>query len=261
VSAAAYDRAKPRRWATSAGAACPKPEPPRPLVRPAEPADLTRRASWATSSRAPRSRSTTRCGPARDLRQQRARRDRAGGPRLRGRGAPDGPGPPDLLYVFSVAASGERKSSTDNEALAPVDERERELRGRHDQELEPYEADLAAWKAERQAILADRKVKGRTAKAEAIQGLGQPPAAPLLPMLTAPEPTYEGLCRLLDLGQPSVGVFSAEGGQFIGGHAMNAENKLKTAAALSDLWDKGLVKRLRAGDGAKILPAGGCRCT
>ena len=35
---------------------------------------------------------------------------------------------------------------------------------------------------------------------------------------------------------------------------MNAENKLKTAAALSDLWDRGLVKRLRAGDGAEILP-------
>ena len=43
-------------------------------------------------------------------------------------------------------------------------------------------------------------------------------------------------------------------GQFIGGHAMNQDNKLKTAAALSDLWDKGLVKRLRAGDGALILP-------
>ena len=28
----------------------------------------------------------------------------------------------------------------------------------------------------------------------------------------------------------------------------------RTAAALSDLWDKGLVKRLRAGDGALILP-------
>ena len=49
-------------------------------------------------------------------------------------------------------------------------------------------------------------------------------------------------------------MFSAEGGQFIGGHAMNPDNKLKTAAALSDLWDRGMVKRLRAGDGAMILP-------
>ena len=167
---------------------------------------------------------------------------------------PTGQPRPVSLYFLSIAASGERKSSTDNEALGPIEERERELRERHDRELGPYEADLAAWKAERQAVLADKKVKGRDAKIKAIQTLGPPPVAPLLPMLTAPEPTYEGLCRLLDLGQPSVGVFSAEGGQFIGGHAMNAENKLKTAAALSDLWDKGIVKRLRAGDGARILP-------
>ncbi len=51
-----------------------------------------------------------------------------------------------------------------------------------------------------------------------------------------------------------MGVFSAEGGQFIGGHAMSPDNKLKTAAALSDLWDRGTVKRLRAGDGAVVLP-------
>jgi hypothetical protein len=73
-------------------------------------------------------------------------------------------------------------------------------------------------------------------------------------MLTAPEPTYEGLCRLLLQGHPSVGVFSAEGGQFVGGHAMNPDNRLKTAAALSDLWDRGVIKRLRAGDGALVLP-------
>jgi hypothetical protein len=167
---------------------------------------------------------------------------------------PTGQRRPLALYILSIAASGERKSSTDNEALVPVEERERELREAHEHDLVPYGADLAAWKAARQAILSDKNIKGRGAKARAIERLGPAPVAPLLPMLTAPEPTYEGLCRLLANGQPSVGVFSAEGGQFIGGHAMNADNKLKTAAGLSDLWDKGLVKRLRAGDGAMILP-------
>jgi hypothetical protein len=37
-------------------------------------------------------------------------------------------------------------------------------------------------------------------------------------------------------GQPSLGLFSAEGGQFIGGHGMNEDNKLKTAAGLSCAW-------------------------
>src|SRR4051794_24836879 len=167
---------------------------------------------------------------------------------------PTGQRRPLSLYMLTIAASGERKSSTDNEALAPIEERERELRDRHDRDLAPHEAALAAWKAERQGGLSDRKRKGCAAKAEALDELGPAPTPPLLPMLTVPEPTYEGLCHLLALGQPSVGLFSAEGGQFIGGHAMNAENKLKTAAAISDLWDRGVVKRLRAGDGAKILP-------
>lgn len=55
-------------------------------------------------------------------------------------------------------------------------------------------------------------------------------------MLTYPEPTYEGLVRLLREGQPAVGVLASEGGQLMGGYAMNQENRLKTAAALSDLW-------------------------
>ena len=56
-------------------------------------------------------------------------------------------------------------------------------------------------------------------------------------MLTCPEPTFEGLTRLLAGGQPSMGIFSGEGGQFLGGHGMNQDNKLKTAAAMSGLWD------------------------
>ena len=55
-------------------------------------------------------------------------------------------------------------------------------------------------------------------------------------------------------GHPSVGVFSAEGGQFIGGHGMSEDNRLKTAAAMSGLWDGEAVRRVRAGDGISILP-------
>ena len=64
-------------------------------------------------------------------------------------------------------------------------------------------------------------------------------------MLTCPEPTYEGLVKHLVFGQPSVGIFSAEGGQFIGGHGMNEEAMLRTAAGLSCLWDGETIKRVR----------------
>ena len=43
------------------------------------------------------------------------------------------------------------------------------------------------------------------------------------------EPTFEGLCRSLAEGQPSIGIFAAEGGLFIGGYGM-ANATLRTAA-------------------------------
>jgi hypothetical protein len=73
-------------------------------------------------------------------------------------------------------------------------------------------------------------------------------------MLTCTEPTFEGLAKLYAIGQPSLGVFAAEGGQFIGGHGLSEENKLRTATALSALWDGEPIKRVRAGDGATTMP-------
>lgn len=78
--------------------------------------------------------------------------------------------------------------------------------------------------------------------------------APLDPMLTCEEPTFEGLYRQLVSGLPSQGVFSNEGGQFIGGHGMTNEAKLRTAAGMSKLWDGDPIKRVRGGDGASFLP-------
>jgi hypothetical protein len=67
------------------------------------------------------------------------------------------------------------------------------------------------------------------------------------------EPTIEGLAKLLMVGQPSVGVFSTEGGQFIGGHPMSDEAKLRSAAGLSRLWDGESWKRVRAQEGASTI--------
>lgn len=69
----------------------------------------------------------------------------------------------------------------------------------------------------------------------------------------ASDPTVEGLCKLLHAGLPSVGVFSAEGGRFLGGHGMSEETALRTAAGLSLFWDGAPVDRVRSGDGASKL--------
>jgi hypothetical protein len=50
-------------------------------------------------------------------------------------------------------------------------------------------------------------------------------------------------------GWPSVGLFSDEGGRFIGGYGMDPKNQLKTIAGLSKLWDGSPITRTRGGDG------------
>ena len=86
-------------------------------------------------------------------------------------------------------------------------------------------------------------------------GQAKPVADYFLTVAETGEPTFEGLCRLFATGGfPSLGIFSAEGGQFIGGHGMKPDDRLKTAAGLSSLWDGESIRRVRAGDGYTVLP-------
>jgi hypothetical protein len=160
---------------------------------------------------------------------------------------------PISSFFISVAATGERKSATDSEALWPIRKREAELREKYDQAIQEYENARIAWQKARDYAI--KKAKGDCAAIMfALDAQGPPPTAPLSPMLTCPEPTLEGLCKHLASGQASIGIFSAEGGQFIGGHGMTPESILRTAAGFSSLWDGEVIKRVRAADGATILP-------
>jgi hypothetical protein len=112
------------------------------------------------------------------------------------------------------------------------------------------------WAGERSRILGEAKAnkgEGRTAAQADLEALGPEPAMPPLPDRTVTEPTFEGLTRLFAHGQPSLGLFSDEGGQFLGGHGMNADNRQKTLAALNDLWQGNPIRRTRAGDGHVTL--------
>ncbi|MEI8153559.1 MAG: YfjI family protein [Hyphomicrobiales bacterium] len=166
---------------------------------------------------------------------------------------PTGQVKPISCFFVTVAETGERKSATDYEALWPVRAREKALRENCNRTLPQYENAKVAWDEARKVAV--KKAKGNPAAIKlALDNLGPPPTAPLTPMLTCTEPTYEGLVKHLILGQPSVGIFSAEGGQFIGGHGMSDEAMLRTAAGLSCFWDGETITRVRAGDGATILP-------
>lgn len=169
---------------------------------------------------------------------------------------PIGPGQekPVSCYLLTQALSGERKSAVDAEAMWPIRKREAALQEQHDVDLLRYVNERDAHERARKLALSNQAEPDQPTIKAALDNLGPPPAPPLVPMLTCPEPTYEGMCRLLAAGQPSIGIFAAEGGQFIGGHGMRDEARLATAAGLSSIWDGEPIRRVRVGDGIIILP-------
>jgi hypothetical protein len=151
-------------------------------------------------------------------------------------------------FFLTIAESGERKSATDNHAKRP------HAAWQHE-EYKLFKNALRQFQDEQETF--DR------ARKEAIkEGKDCPlpePIAPRMPILFTEDPTFEGVFKLLETGLPSIGIFSDEGGRMLGGHAMNAENRLKTVASLSKLWDGSPIDRVRAGDGSRILY--GRRCS
>jgi Protein of unknown function (DUF3987) len=156
-------------------------------------------------------------------------------------------------YYVSIAATGERKTSVDGEALWPVRKREAALRDCCEAEQRDHQNAKLAWEKARDAVTKSGKGDRARIKA-ALDALGPAPVSPLVPLLTCPEPTYEGIIKVFAVGWPSLGIFAAEGGQFIGGHGMSDEAKLRTAAGLSAAWDGEPFKRVRSGEGVSILP-------
>lgn len=160
------------------------------------------------------------------------------------------------LYALTIARSGERKSACDAPLMTALRNHEREQATAQRDALESWRNAQALWKGERDRILADaKKGKGekRTAAQADLEALGAEPSAPPSADRTVTEPTFEGLTKLFATGQPSLGLFSDEGGQFLGGHAMNSDNRQKTLAALNDLWQGNPIRRTRSGDGHATL--------
>ncbi|WP_366914121.1 YfjI family protein [Marivita sp.] len=167
-----------------------------------------------------------------------------------------GGGRPLSLFLLTIAQSGERKSASDNLLMAALRDYEREQAAAYRDAVEGWRNEHALWKVEHDRILWDaKKAKGKNiiaAQAD-LKALGPEPDAPPSADRTVTEPTFEGLTKLFGTGQPSLGLFSDEGGQFFGGHAMNSENRQKSLAALNDLWQGNPIRRTRSGDGHATL--------
>jgi hypothetical protein len=159
---------------------------------------------------------------------------------------------PLSLFCLSIAKSGERKSSVDRLLMAPVREVEREFAKEYQEDRVSWQNKFDIYSARRGAILAKGK-KGGVEAAVDLDALGPQPEGPLMPHLVASEPTFEGITKHLGMSRPAIGIFSDEGGGFLGGNAMSADNRLKTMAGLSGMWDGTPVNRTRAGDGVSTF--------
>jgi hypothetical protein len=160
---------------------------------------------------------------------------------------------PVSLFLLSIAASGDRKSTSDSLAIMPVKEREEQLAVHFETQRLNYAVDTEAYKAATQK--AKSSAKGRDEIRQALQDVGTPPIPPVQPLLTVDEPTAPGIQRLFAEAMPALGLFSDEGATFLGGWSMQDEQQASTGGMLSKLWDGAPIKRIRADkeNGTQIL--------
>ncbi len=156
---------------------------------------------------------------------------------------------PCSLYFLTVAASGDRKTTSDREASRGVSEFEAALDREYKAKIAEWNIACASWEANTKSVKSEKDLADKD-RTDRLKQLGSRPPQPLAPFVAISDPTLEGLFKSWVASLlPSLGIFSSEGGQITGGYGLTPENKLKTAASLSELWDGRSVRRIRAGDG------------
>jgi len=142
---------------------------------------------------------------------------------------PHGQRSPLSLFIVTGAASGDRKSATDEVACHAINECRKQQARDHLQAVQK-------WQGESQ----ERKRNG----AETI--------APAPKVLTTSNATTEGIARLLK-SQSMVGVFSAEGGEMLGGHSLRDERRMSGISFYLKAWSAEALDSLRGGEGLSVL--------
>ncbi len=151
--------------------------------------------------------------------------------------------PPSLMLLTEVPSGG-RKSTADKIFNAPIIEKERERLSTYLIEHKKYTQEVASW---------EKAQKSKDKKSNSDGATGDRPVAPIAPFLIFGDTTIEGLHKALERGQPSQGLLNVEAGSFLGGFAMNPEQKTRTGSCLSEAWDGSPISRQRASDGTSKM--------
>ena len=155
-------------------------------------------------------------------------------------------------FFLTLGESGERKSAVDSWALRAHRAHELAKKEEYEKAERLFQNEKRLYDEKRRSVT--RKRGQTTAELEQeLKALGPEPEAPLQPYILVNDPTIEGLMKLFQCGQPSLGLFSDEGGRFIGSYSMSSDHHVQAISTLSNLWDGSPVDRVRGGDGFSKL--------
>lgn len=152
---------------------------------------------------------------------------------------------PVSLNLLTIADSGERKSTCDGFFTSAIRQYQEEQAELLKPELERHKAELDAWTAERDGLLAAIKEASRKGKptnqqrAELAALQQEKPEAPRIPHLLLGDETPENLAWRLAFQWPSAGVMSSEAGLILGAHGMGKDSAMRNLSLLNILWDGG----------------------
>lgn len=166
---------------------------------------------------------------------------------------PTGQERPISLYFATIADSGDRKSSSDDKALEAIRSFEMDLESEFGAQKAEAGLRQAAWDEAKKAATQRCKKDGMAALEQAYRDLGPRPEGPIEPTIAVRTGTMQGFLKRFVTCRPSLGLMSSEGGSWLGGYAMQDEQKLNTIATLSDFWDGTNVQTLTSGDGFTAL--------
>jgi putative DNA primase/helicase len=152
-------------------------------------------------------------------------------------------------FFVAVAQSGERKSAVDRWAVGPIYEQQQIDGEAFHAEALRIEAAKIVWEAKRKSAL---KEDDRQVIEAMLSDAGAEPKR-VQPFLLCSEPSFQGIERAYSEGRYTLGLFSDEGGRFLGGYAMKDTNMTATITGLSKLWDGSPLDRMRGGDGLSVL--------
>ena len=114
----------------------------------------------------------------------------------------DGRVHPLSLFMLTAAESGDRKSAVDAIVLKAVRDYERMLQKTCEEEKRIHKNKMDVWKKQRDKIMSSCELDSLEGE---LNKMALEPRPALEPNLLLEEPTYEGLVKLYDIGQPSVG--------------------------------------------------------